>query len=180
MNTSPEHFKFCPRCGNHLGLELKDGKSRPVCSSCRYVYFADPKVAACVLVDVDREVLLVRRATTPHQGKWVLPAGFVDAGEDPVAAGVRECREETGLIVRITALLDVHYANSHPGGADIVIVYTGVVEGGSPKAGDDAAEVGFFPPDALPPLGFSVTKKVLTLWQRRMLSPGEGNKELTS
>jgi len=54
------------------------------------------------------------------------------------------------------------------------------VEGGSPKAGDDAVEVGFFPPDALPPLGFSVTKKVLTLWQRQMLSPGEGNTELTS
>ncbi len=174
MNTSPENFKFCPRCGSHLGLEFKDGKSRPVCSSCRYVHFADPKVAACVLVDVDREVLLVRRATTPHQGKWVMPAGFVDAGEDPVAAGVRECREETGLIVRITTLLDVHFANSHPGGADIVIVYKAVVEGGSLKAGDDAAEVGFFPPDALPPLGFSVTKKVLAMWQRRMLSPGEG------
>ena len=180
MNTSSENFKFCPRCGNRLGLEFKDGKSRPVCSSCRYVHFADPKVAACVLVDVDREVLLVRRATTPHQGKWVLPAGFVDAGEDPVAAGVRECREETGLIVRITDLLDVHFANSHPGGADIVIVYKGVVEGGSPEAGDDADEVGFFPPDALPPLGFSVTKKVLARWQHRMLSPGEGEIDRTS
>jgi ADP-ribose pyrophosphatase YjhB (NUDIX family) len=103
-----------------------------------------------------------------------MPAGFVDAGEDPVAAGVRECREETGLIVRITTLIDVHFAKSHPGGADIVIVYKAVVEGGSLKAGDDAAEVGFFPPDALPPLGFSVTKKVLAMWQRRMLSPGEG------
>ena len=151
-----------------------------MCSSCQYVHFADPKVAACVLVDVDREVLLVRRATTPHQGKWVLPAGFVDAGEDPAAAGVRECREETGLIVRITALLDVHYENSRPGGADIVIVYKGVVEGGSPEAGDDAAEVGFFPSDALPPLGFSVTKKVLAMWQRRMLSPGDGEKAGTS
>lgn len=144
------------------------------------MHFADPKVAACVLVDVDREVLLVRRATTPHRGKWVLPAGFVDAGEDPVAAGVRECREETGLTVRITALLDVHYANSHPGGADIVIVYKGVVEGGSPKAGDDAAEVGFFPPDALPPLGFSVTKKVLAMWQDRILSPGDREKDGSS
>ncbi len=60
------------------------------------MHFADPKVAACVLVDVNCEVLLVRRGTTPHRGKWVLPAGFVDAGEDPVAAGVREFREETG------------------------------------------------------------------------------------
>ena len=84
------------------------------------------------------------------------------------------------MIVRITDLLDVHFANSHPGGADIVIVYKGVVEGGSPEAGDDADEVGFFPPDALPPLGFSVTKKVLARWQHRMLSPGEGEIDRTS
>jgi len=172
VKHSQENYKFCPRCGQRLHLALKDGRSRPKCSSCGYVHFADPKVASCVLVEVDREVLLVRRATRPHQGKWVLPAGFVDAGEDPAAAGVRECREETGLIVRIMALLDVYFAGSHPGGADIVIVYKGDVDGGSLQAGDDAAEVGFFPPDALPPLGFSVTKKVLTMWRRRMLSSG--------
>ena len=136
------------------------------------MHFADPKVASCALVDVDREVLLVRRANTPHRGKWVLPAGFVDAGENPKVTAIRECREETGLIVRITSLLDVHFTETDPGGADIVIVYEGVVEGGSPEAGDDASEVGFFPPDALPPLGFTVTKTVLAMWQRRMLSSG--------
>jgi 8-oxo-dGTP pyrophosphatase MutT (NUDIX family) len=31
--------------------------------------------------------------------RWITPGGGVDAGEDFVAAGVRELREETGLVV---------------------------------------------------------------------------------
>ena len=56
-----------------------------------------PKVAAgVVLIDADR-VLLVRRVNEPYRGRWTLPAGFVDAGEDPRRAAERECLEETGL-----------------------------------------------------------------------------------
>ena len=60
-----------------------------------------------VLVEDDGQVLLVRRANEPQRGLWTLPAGFVDAGEDPVLAAERECLEETGLRVKITGLLDV-------------------------------------------------------------------------
>jgi ADP-ribose pyrophosphatase YjhB (NUDIX family) len=128
------------------------------------VHFDDPKVAAAVVVEQEGKILLVRRAYNPEQGKWSLPAGFVDADEDPQQAAVRECLEETGLRVRILGLMDVIYGREHPRGASIVIVYRGEVDGGSLAAGDDAGEVALFAPSALPPLAFRATKQVVEHW----------------
>jgi ADP-ribose pyrophosphatase YjhB (NUDIX family) len=45
-------------------------------------------------------VLLVKRASEPHAGRWSLPGGRLEAGETVEAAVVREVAEETGLAVR--------------------------------------------------------------------------------
>jgi len=116
-----------------------------------------------VVVWVDGLVLLARRVNEPHRGQWTLPAGFVDAHEDPVSAAERECLEETGLQVRVTGLVDVLAGREHRHGADIFIVYTADVVGGTLKAGDDADDAGFFPLDHLPPLAFRTTQRILNL-----------------
>ena len=54
-------INFCPRCGTKVGLQEKFGKPRAVCPNCGWIYFADPKVAAAVLVEQNNRVLLVRR-----------------------------------------------------------------------------------------------------------------------
>jgi 8-oxo-dGTP pyrophosphatase MutT (NUDIX family) len=46
------------------------------------------------------EVALVHR---PIYGDWSLPKGRLEAGEDDVAAALREVREETGFAAEITA-----------------------------------------------------------------------------
>ncbi|MGD2158973.1 MAG: NUDIX hydrolase [Anaerolineales bacterium] len=135
-------------------------RERPVCPQCDWIYFADPKVAAAVLVVKNEKILLVRRKNTPKRGLWTLPAGFVDAGEDPALAAERECLEETGLDVKVVELLDVLYGQEHPNGAHIVIVYKGKIKSGELQAGDDADRVGFFPSRELPSLAFQTTKKV--------------------
>lgn len=152
---------FCPRCGTPISLEKKYGKVRPICPACGWMYFADPKVAAAVLVEQDGRVLLVRRANEPFRGLWTLPAGFVDAEEDPASAAVRECEEETGLTVRVTRVVDVIAGREHPRGADFVIVYAAQIESGILLAGDDADEVGWFERFELPPLAFKATRQVL-------------------
>ena len=154
-------INFCPRCGAPITLENKFGKVRPVCHSCNWMYFADPKVAAAVLVEQDGRVLLVRRVNEPFRGLWTLPAGFVDADEDPARAAARECLEETGLTVRVTRVLEVVAGREHERGADFVIVYAAQVESGEPLAADDADAVGWFSKSDLPPLAFKATRQIL-------------------
>ncbi len=156
-----DEYKFCPRCGSKLTSEERYGRLRPVCPQCQWIYFADPKVAVAVLVEQNDTVLLVRRDNEPFRGLWTLPAGFVDAGEDPVEAARRECLEETNLQIRITGLIDVISGQEHPHGAHILIAYKGEVEAGLAAPGDDASEVGFFSRRALPPLAFETTRRLL-------------------
>ncbi len=156
-----ENIKYCPCCGAKLVQAHRRGRIRPVCPACDWIFFPDPKVAAAVLVESDDRVLLVRRVHQPYRGMWSLPAGFVDAGEDPARAAERECLEETGLNVAVKALLDVIPGQEHAQGAHIVIVYRGVVVAGTPNAGDDADDVGFFHRNELPPIAFEATKRIL-------------------
>ena len=152
---------YCLRCGAGLTSQLRFGRMRPTCENCGWVYFADPKVASAALITRSDQILLVRRAVDPQRGKWTLPAGFVDAGEDPAQAVVRECLEETGLQVQVTSLFDVLYGLEHPRGAHILIVYWVEPTGGELHAADDVDDAVYFPLDQLPPLAFNSTSRIL-------------------
>lgn len=154
-------IKFCPRCAAEVSRLEKFGAVRPVCMQCGWIYFQDPKVAAAVLIEHEGRVLLVRRANEPFRGMWTLPAGFVNGGEDPAEASARECLEETGLQVRVTRVLDVISGREHERGADFIIVYHAEVMGGELAPADDADAVEWFARDALPPLAFKATQKIL-------------------
>jgi 8-oxo-dGTP diphosphatase len=159
MDTN--EVNYCPRCGTALRQRAEFGRDRPVCPNCGWIYFADPKVAAAMLIESHGRVLLVRRVNEPFRGAWSLPAGFVDAGEDPARAAERECLEETGLTVRATRVLDIIAGREHPRGADFVIVYAGEIVSGDLSAGDDADLVQWFGRAELPPLAFRATAVVL-------------------
>ena len=156
-----EEIKYCLRCGTPLTDAIRFGQLRRVCPACDWIYFADPKVAAAILIEQDNKVLLVRRAIDPGRGQWTLPAGFVDAGEDPAMAAERECLEETGLQVQATDLITVLFGQEHPRGAHIIIFYRGILIGGQATPADDVDEVGFFAREELPTLAFRTTIQVL-------------------
>lgn len=166
MSSTPAVKKFCSECGQRMQAKQVFGRERAVCPACGHIHFEDPKVAVAVLVEQDGGVLLVRRGNIPEQGKWTLPAGFMDAQESPQDAAVRECLEETGLRVRVTTLLDVISGREHPRGADIVILYRAQVVEGALAASDDAVEVGFFPLNGLPPIAFEATRRALNFLQK--------------
>ncbi len=165
MSTAREQINYCAACGAEMEIRIAFGRPRPVCPACGRIHFRDPKVAAAVFVERQGKILLVRRGNTPELGKWTLPAGFVDADEDPEAAAVRECREETGLRVRISELMDVIHSTVYEHGASIVILYRAEIESGALCAGDDATEVGFFGPQNLPPTAFAATRRALSVWR---------------
>ena len=163
-------LNYCPRCGRALEDREAFGRVRRFCPACELVIFRDHKVAAGVLVAHEGQVLLVRRAAGPRQGFWSFPAGFVEFGEHPAVAAVRECREETGLEVEITGLLDV-IGPEPDGAASIVIVYCARPVGGELEAADDAGQAAFFTfdGDKLPPLAFRATRVALDKWRDSQL-----------
>ncbi len=163
---SDKEINYCLRCGAHLEVGQHFGSIRPACPACGWVYFADPKVAVAALIEKDQEILLVRRANNPQRGLWTLPAGFIDAGEDPIKAIQRECLEEISLETNVTGLYDVVFGQEHEYGAHLLIVYFADILSGTLLPGDDVDQVAFFPYQKLPPLAFETTRRILTKLNR--------------
>lgn len=159
--ANESQIKFCPRCGTAVRPEKRFGKIHLVCPQCNWIHFNDPKVAAAVLIEQGDLVLLVRRTNEPYRGLWTLPAGFVDAGEDPARAAERECFEETGLTVHVMRVLDVVAGKEHERGADFVIAYQAEIVSGNLSPADDADAAEWFAYESLPILAFDATKKIL-------------------
>jgi len=57
-----------------------------------------------IVRDVEAKLLLLKR---PDNSLWTIPTGAIQFGETAAQAAVRECREETGLVIHITRLAGV-------------------------------------------------------------------------
>ncbi len=157
-------INYCQVCGHEMQDKQTYGKVRRVCSACGFIHFEDPKVAVVAFIEKDDRVLLVQRAMNPERGKWALPAGYVDYGEAPQQAVIREVSEETGLEIAVTRLIAVE---GEPGtfGASIVIIYAASVLNGTARPQDDAQAVLWYAAsDPLPELAFESTHTMLASW----------------
>ena len=156
-------YRFCPTCGGRLRPRtLKSGDpERLVCEACAFVFYMDPKVAVGTVIRADDErVVLVRRAIEPGYGLWVFPGGYVDRGEQVLAAALREAREESGLDIRIDRLINVY---SYGGTSPIIIVYAGTMVGGDLCTDDECLEARLFTRTEIPwdELAFRSTREAL-------------------
>jgi 8-oxo-dGTP pyrophosphatase MutT (NUDIX family) len=66
-----------------------------------------------MLFDDNGRILLAQHP----EGRWITIGGAIDPGETPAEAAIRECREESGLIVEPVRLIGVF------GGADFHVRY---------------------------------------------------------
>lgn len=155
---------FCPMCGAALEHRQRTGAIRPVCPRCDYTVYFDPKVAVVVVIFRDEQILMIKRAQDPKKGFWALPAGFVDAGEDPQDAARREALEETGLIVQIDRLMDVFHTPDDGGMADIVIAYAASIIGGTLHADDDAEAAEWISKTKIPEVAFLPSQRIVERW----------------
>jgi ADP-ribose pyrophosphatase YjhB (NUDIX family) len=154
---------FCPRCGGHLVVNELEGRARPICQDCGFVYYVDPKVAVAVIVPYGEGIVLGRRDIDPGRGDWSFPSGYVDRGEVVEEAARREVEEEIGLRVAIDGLVGLYSTAGEP---VILAVYAARVVGGELRVGPEMSEVGVYPPDELPPMAFSHDRCIVTDWRR--------------
>ena len=119
----------CPTCG-------KDGYRNPALAV---------DAAALRMTDSGLELLLIRRGREPWKGSLAFPGGFVDEGEDPEVAVLRELAEETGVIGHDPRLVTVRGDPERDPRKHIVsILYRVTIPDEATRvAGDDAAAAEF-------------------------------------
>jgi 8-oxo-dGTP diphosphatase len=157
---------YCPRCGTLMEQRRVDDRDREVCPACGFIFYRNPVPAVGVVVALEGKLVLVRRRYEPRAGCWALPAGFMELGESAEDAAIRECHEETGLLVRVDHLLGV-YSYGEGQRTGLLIIYAATATGGELVAADDATEAGVFALDELPtPMAFPTHLQAIDRWRR--------------
>ena len=158
-------WEFCPRCGGRIRNE----GWRAVCASCEFVEYGNSAPAVQALIERDGRLLLARRAFDPGAGKWDLPGGFLDEGEEPLAGLLREVEEETGLAIEPGAFLGA-FIEPYDGRFVLGLTWTAASGDGDPAADDDVAELRWFGPDELPAaaeFAFPHHPRLLDAWRQQ-------------
>jgi len=146
---------FCARCGHPVETKMIDKRMRKICPSCGTILYQNPlPVAAAVVLNDERQVLLVKRKNEPHKGMWCLPTGFAELEETIAEAALRELFEETGVTGRVVRLLASDSLRSEFYGDLLIVTFEVEKAGGTERPGDDTDEVTYFPFEKLPPLAF--------------------------
>jgi len=153
----------CLACGARLTTVRQEGRRRRRCPRCGWTFYDNPTPAAVAIVVGRAGILLARRAGPPYQGTWDLPGGFLEAGELPDRALIRELREELGargVIVRLHGFSIDRYG---PGGIPILAMTYVARLLDPPSARSDVAEVRWFRRDAIPwrEIGFPSIRRAL-------------------
>jgi ADP-ribose pyrophosphatase YjhB (NUDIX family) len=159
----------CPRCRAELQREERSVH----CPACGLAVYANPApTASAILLDNQGRVLLARRAAEPGAGLWDLLGGFIDEGEEPVAALRRELEEETSLRIE-----QLEYLGGYPdrygedGTYTLNLYWSARITGGELELDDEIAEVAWFGLDDLPndsEFAFPNTVEALADWRARV------------
>jgi len=100
-------------------------------------------VTVSAAVHRDDRVLFVRGTYGDFKGVWTLPAGFVDEGEQPDAAAIRETLEEAGVVCAIEGLISA-VTLEWRGEAMLYLVFLARYVSGEPTPDGDETEAAAF------------------------------------
>ena len=89
-------------------------------------------VVAGLIIGEGRVLITQRRADQPLPLQWEFPGGKVEPGEAPVAALVRELREEIGVEVAVGRIWDVLF-HAYPAFDLVMLVYACRIVDGEPR-----------------------------------------------
>jgi len=128
-----------------------EGKERKYCPSCDFIDYRNPLPVAVAVAVRDKRFLLIKRGIPPKKGVWGSPSGFVEVGETPEEACLRELKEEAGVSGEIVRLIRVaRREDPEVYGDMLVVVYLVKVGDGGPAPGVEAEDAKFFDIGELP------------------------------
>ena len=84
------NIAYCLECGKTL---TRQDETKYTCQG-GHVFWNNPRATVAVVLRKDNKVLVSKRAFEPAKGKYDLPGGFLESGENPFDAAIRELREE--------------------------------------------------------------------------------------
>ncbi|HEX6997887.1 MAG TPA: NUDIX hydrolase [Gammaproteobacteria bacterium] len=124
MRATP--FRYCPLCRAELAPAERGGRERLACPACGFVHWDNPVPVVGAIVERDGAVVMVRSHGWPET--WYgLVTGFLEPGEHPEQAVLREVQEELGLeaelgeligtypFERMNQIIFVYHVRAHPG-----------------------------------------------------------------
>ncbi len=99
-------MKYCPLCTSPLKITVIEGVERLACSSpeCTYVFYNNPTPVVCAIVEYDGKIILAHKKGLPESWFGIV-AGFLEKGETPEQAVLREVKEDLGLMGKITEFI---------------------------------------------------------------------------
>jgi len=144
-------YQYCPRCAAELSTGFVEGRVRRHCLQCGFIRYENPLPVVVAVTVKDDRFVLIKRGIPPKKGYWGCPSGFVECGETPEEACLRELEEEAGVKGEIRRLLRVgKLEDAELYGDMLVVSYLVDVVQGEPSAGDEADDARYFAPEEIP------------------------------
>jgi ADP-ribose pyrophosphatase YjhB (NUDIX family) len=132
-----------------MGTVEGDHFERLKCTSCSFVHYDSPKVRVTCLATFADKLLWIKRGPGYREGLWTQPGGFMEQGEQPEEAVIRELYEETQVKL-IENSLELVAVASLPAMNQLNIVYRAKMLNGEFGTSFEAPEVGLFSEDDAP------------------------------
>ncbi len=146
-----EPYQYCPTCGRTLELGVIEGKQRKFCPNCDFIDYKNPLPVAIAIAVKGKKFLLIKRGMAPRKGTWSSPSGFIEVGETPEEACLRELKEETGVSGQIVRLVSVGRIEDKEVYGDMLVVrYLVKVGDEEISPGDEVEDARFFAIAELP------------------------------
>ena len=143
-------------------MGMVEGRKRKYCPKCNFVDYKNPLPVALAVAVKGKKVLLIKRGVPPVKGMWASPSGFIEIGETPEEACLRELKEETGIpgeIVKLIGVLRIEDKEIY--GDMLIIAYLVNVKDGELTPGDEVEDARFFDIADLPEYYLNIFKDVI-------------------
>lgn len=166
-------MKYCPECAAPLAPAVIDNVDRLVCESenCGFIQWNNPIPVVAALVECEGKYIIANNVKWPAN-IFSLITGYLEAGETPEQAVLREVAEELGLAGSIKHFLG-HYSLFARNQLILCfeITATGVI-----KTNHELAELKLLTPEELAEYNFAplnITQQIVRQWAKRYLIPQE-------